>query len=89
MHIVHKLIGEDLVVVTSFPPDADVADALADAQASPVGKGNPFYAFAELTGEVVDANFASATVCSNKRSENQSAIDGMLANPPLSNVTFG
>jgi hypothetical protein len=52
------------------------------------GVGKPFLIFATLTGSVAAADFEGAPVVSAVTADNQAAIDAMLADPPLSRLTF-
>lgn len=52
------------------------------------GVGNAFYAFDSLPGTVLAADFDGAPVVDNDVTVNNTAIDAMIANPPLDKVTI-
>jgi hypothetical protein len=86
MNYVFGLDGDETIPVTGGSDDATVNPA--EAVISFVGKGNRFYAFAEPQSvEGMNVDFSQAATCSNKASENQTAIDAVLANPPTGVIT--
>jgi hypothetical protein len=77
--------GEMIAVVATTGENADPAEALMDT----VPVGQPFLAFGSLPAEIEGSpawDKTGAPVCSADIEANRSAINAMIANPPLSKV---